>query len=65
LAEIEVPALVAVGELDLPHIRARSAAIADLLPHSRLVELQGVAHLPTLEGSDVLADEVCRFLAPP
>jgi pimeloyl-ACP methyl ester carboxylesterase len=65
LAEIEVPALVAVGELDLPHIRARSATIADQLPRGRLLELHGVAHLPSLEGSDVLVDEVCRFLAPP
>jgi len=65
LAEIEVPALVAVGELDLPHIRARSAAIADLLPQGRLLELPGVAHVPSLEGSTLLTDEVCRFLAPP
>ena len=62
---IEVPALVAVGELDLPHIRARSATIAERLPHGRLLELQAVAHLPTVEGSDVLTDEVSRFLAPP
>jgi pimeloyl-ACP methyl ester carboxylesterase len=65
LAEVEVPALVAVGELDLPHIQARSAAVSARLPRGRLLVLRGVAHLPTLEGSEVLASEVCRFLAPP
>jgi pimeloyl-ACP methyl ester carboxylesterase len=65
LTDIEVPALVAVGDLDLPHIQARSATVAERLPRGRLLVLRGVAHLPTLEGSEVLASEVCRFLAPP
>jgi pimeloyl-ACP methyl ester carboxylesterase len=65
LREIEVPALVVIGELDLPHIQARSATVSARLPRGRLLVLRGVAHLPTLEGSDVLAREVCRFLAPP
>ncbi|HEY7071722.1 MAG TPA: alpha/beta hydrolase, partial [Acidimicrobiales bacterium] len=65
LSEIPVPALVAVGELDLPHIQARSATVSARLPRGRLLVLRGVAHLPTLEGNDVLNREVCRFLAPP
>jgi pimeloyl-ACP methyl ester carboxylesterase len=65
LSEIPVPALVAVGELDLPHIQARSATVSARLPRGRLLVLRGVAHLPTLEGSEVLNREVCRFLAPP
>jgi pimeloyl-ACP methyl ester carboxylesterase len=65
LSEIPVPALVAVGDLDLPHIQARSATVSARLPRGRLLVLGGVAHLPTLEGNDVLNREICRFLAPP
>jgi pimeloyl-ACP methyl ester carboxylesterase len=63
--DIDVPVLLAVGELDVPHLIERSAVLAARLPRGRLVVLPGVAHLPALEGSAALVTEVLEFLESP
>lgn len=55
LAEIEVPALVIWGDLDLTGVCARSAWLADELPTGRAVVVPGTAHLPYLERPDEFA----------
>ncbi len=49
LEEIQVPATVACGQLDIPFIRARSKELASRLPRGSYQELPGVAHQPYLE----------------
>ncbi|HET8619501.1 MAG TPA: alpha/beta hydrolase [Acidimicrobiales bacterium] len=62
--EIEVPVLLAVGELDVPHVIERSALLAARLPRGRLALLPDVAHLPALEGSAAFVAAVLDFLEP-
>ena len=57
--------LLAVGELDLPHVVERSAVLAARFPRGRLIVLGGVAHLPTVEGDDAFVADVVDFLARP
>ncbi len=49
LAEIAVPALVTVGELELPGFRAWAAEIASGIPGARLEVLAGLGHLHLFE----------------
>ncbi len=63
LAEIALPALVLCGDLDFPHIQARCRHLATTLPHARLRMLPGLAHLPSLENPEAVADPLVEFLA--
>jgi pimeloyl-ACP methyl ester carboxylesterase len=63
LGEVAVPALVAVGEYDMPDARQVAEGTGARLPGGRFVDLPGVAHLPQLEGNEVLRCEVTAFLA--
>ncbi|UZO99399.1 Hydrolase (plasmid) [Roseomonas mucosa] len=63
LGTITVPTFVIQGDLDFPHIQARSRHIAETVPGGSLHELTDVAHLPALERPDVLADLISNFLA--
>ncbi len=56
LERLMMPVLVIVGTRDLPHQLARSRVIAARIPNGRLVELEGVAHLPQLERPVDVAD---------
>src|SRR5699024_3193369 len=54
LEEIQVPATVACGELDLPFFVAQCRVLAERLPGAGpAVALPGVAHLPGLEAPGV------------
>jgi pimeloyl-ACP methyl ester carboxylesterase len=63
LAEIRVPLLAIVGELD----PSSTAAMADVLvggvPRARRIDLPGVAHLPSLERPDWFTETLLGFLA--
>jgi 3-oxoadipate enol-lactonase len=64
LGEIEAPALVVVGEHDLPDFRALGERFAAELPNARpLVTVPGAAHLPALERPDAVAELLLEFLA--
>ena len=54
LAEIVVPSVVLVGDLDVSDLQVIGRRLAAALPHGRFVELAGVAHLPQLEAPDAL-----------
>jgi 3-oxoadipate enol-lactonase len=62
LHEVRAPALVVVGELDIPDFRA----IADYLTHgisgARQVVLPGVGHLSNMEAPDAFNQAVLNFL---
>jgi pimeloyl-ACP methyl ester carboxylesterase len=58
LSEVEVPVVVACGDLDVPFIVARSRLLAELLPNARYHEIAGMAHMPYLEDAGVLVELV-------
>ncbi len=62
VAEIAVPVLVLVGDLDLPDFRQVTYELADRIPGARLVKLPGVAHLPHLESDAACLSEIQGFL---
>ncbi len=62
LAEIVVPTLVVWGNLDLPVIRRRSAAVAASVGAGRTVVMEGTAHLPYVEQPSAFADLVGSFV---
>jgi pimeloyl-ACP methyl ester carboxylesterase len=62
LGEIAVPTLVMIGRLDAEEIVAIDAQLPDLIPGARLVWLDGVAHVPHLEGDPATLDEIEAFV---
>ena len=49
LGEIEAPALVVVGDADVPDVLRIAETIAAQVPHALKVVMSGVAHLPNME----------------
>ena len=62
LAEIDVPALVVVGEDDRLIPPTESEAMAAALPNARLVRIAGAGHLPPFERADEFNRELLAFL---
>jgi pimeloyl-ACP methyl ester carboxylesterase len=62
LAEIQVPTLLLLGELDLGYLADHSRHAAEQIPGSRLLTLPGVAHLPHLEGDPTTLREIAAFI---
>jgi pimeloyl-ACP methyl ester carboxylesterase len=63
LSKIQVPVLLIVGQLDLPHLQERSARMAEIMPHAEFVSMKDVAHLPALEAPHQCAEIIAKFLA--
>jgi pimeloyl-ACP methyl ester carboxylesterase len=63
LGEISVPTLVLLGRLDAEDIIAIDEPLPDLIPGARLQWLEGVAHVPHLEGDPATLDAIEGFLA--
>jgi pimeloyl-ACP methyl ester carboxylesterase len=62
LGEIKVPTLIMIGTLDVPDIQAVDEQLPRLIADSRLVRLDGVAHLPQLEADPACLAEISRFV---
>ena len=62
-SKIQVPVLLMVGQLDLPHLQERSARMAEVMPNAELVSMKDVAHLPALEAPQPCANIIAKFLA--
>jgi len=62
LGEIAVPTLLLVGRLDAEEIVAIDEQAAPLMPGARLQFLDGVAHVPHLEGDRATLDELTAFV---
>lgn len=65
LNEIQAPTLVFVGDLDVEAFRLLAKQVADEVPNARLVTLNGVAHMLTMEQPDEFNRLVLDFHAPP
>ncbi len=63
LHEIAAPALVAWGELDLPHVQARSRHVAATLPHGTAYPIADSGHLPSLDQPDIVSALVLRAIS--
>ena len=53
VAELNVPTLIVWGELDFEHIKERCHYLLANIPDAQGEEIQGVAHLPSLESERV------------
>jgi pimeloyl-ACP methyl ester carboxylesterase len=62
LGEITAPTLMLVGRLDAEEILAIDQQAAELIPGARLKFLDGVAHVPHLEGDPATLDEIAAFV---
>jgi pimeloyl-ACP methyl ester carboxylesterase len=62
LGEIAAPTLIMIGRLDAEEILAIDEQAAALIPGARLRFLDGVAHVPHLEGDPVTLDEIAGFV---
>jgi pimeloyl-ACP methyl ester carboxylesterase len=62
LGEITAPTLVMIGRLDVKDVRAIDERAAGIIPGARLSFLDGVAHLPHLEGDPATLDQIAAFV---
>ena len=62
LDEITAPTLVLIGRLDTEEIQVIDELAAQLIPGARLRYLDGVAHVPHLEGDPATLDEIAAFV---
>lgn len=63
LAELQPPALVVLGDLDLPHVLAVGRRIAGEAPRAQLTTVPNTAHLPHLERPTQVAAAIGVFVA--
>lgn len=56
------PTLIMIGRLDAAYIRAVDELAAGIIPDARLALLDGVAHLPHLEGDAATLDVIADFV---
>lgn len=61
-ADVRVPTLILVGDLDLPDITAIAETFEREIPDARRVVMHGVAHLPSLERPEEFDRLVLDFL---
>ena len=62
LGEIAVPTLLLLGRLDAEDILVVDEQAVGLIPGARLVHLDGVAHVPHLEGDPATLDALAAFV---
>jgi pimeloyl-ACP methyl ester carboxylesterase len=63
LAEIHVPTLVIIGDLDLPKVQEVSDLLAGGIPGAQKVVMHGTAHVPSMEQPAEFNQVVLDFLA--
>jgi 3-oxoadipate enol-lactonase len=62
LAEIRVPTLLIVGDLDQPMTVESMALLGQGIPHAETVVIHGTGHLPSMERPDEFNRQVLSFL---
>ena len=62
LAEVAVPTMAMWGPLDVPSVVANMKHVVMTIPHASACELEGVAHLPSLEAPDRFDAALATFL---
>jgi pimeloyl-ACP methyl ester carboxylesterase len=62
LSEVKCPALVILGEQDLPHIKEIASLLASGIPGARLVTIPRAGHMVNLDARDAFNQAVDSFL---
>lgn len=62
LGEIRVPALVIIGDLDIPPSLERTEILVQGIAGAKKVVMQGTAHVPNMEQPDIFNRHVLEFL---
>jgi pimeloyl-ACP methyl ester carboxylesterase len=62
LGELSAPTLLMVGRLDVADVQVVNEQAAALIPGAELKWLEGVAHLPHLEGDPTTLDQITSFV---
>jgi len=62
IAELDVPALLVVGDADLPELRSLAERLAGELPDAGLATIEGAGHLPSVERPEELNRLLLEFL---
>jgi pimeloyl-ACP methyl ester carboxylesterase len=61
LSALRMPVLLMQGALDFPHIVARHARLAGLIPDARAVTFEDCAHLPSIENPAAANGAIVAF----
>lgn len=64
LAEIKVPTLVVIGDLDTAWCQAAAEHLAKNIPNAKKIVMNDVAHLPNMEKPEEFNGHVLSFLSP-
>lgn len=62
LAEIRVPTLVVIGDLDTPKTQAAAHMLCEKISGAQKIVIRGTAHLPSMERPEEFNREVLAFL---
>ncbi len=62
LSEVKCPALVILGEQDLPHIREVAGLLVNGIAGARLVTIPRAGHMVNLDARDAFSQAVESFL---
>ena len=62
LGELTMPVLLVCGDLDFPHLRERCAHLRTAIPQVEFAEMEGTAHLPSLEQPERFNAILAAFL---
>jgi pimeloyl-ACP methyl ester carboxylesterase len=62
LPDLAIPALIVVGEHDIPQLHASAAHLAERLSHHEPVVMSDTAHLPPMDRPDVFNQALLSFL---
>ena len=63
LGELTMPALIVIGENDLPHLHQAADYMAERLPQARKLVLPNAGHLPNMEHPTLFESGLREFLA--
>jgi pimeloyl-ACP methyl ester carboxylesterase len=63
LAEIQVPALVIVGEYDLPDFQQIALVLEQQLAHVHKVLVPEAGHMANMEAPQIVNEAILQFLA--
>lgn len=62
LSEIKIPALIVIGEYDIPDVFVHAGAIESGIPDAQKVIIQNAGHLVPLEQPNLFNEQVLNFL---
>ena len=62
LHKLSVPALILVGQLEIPDFKALAVLLNSQIAGSSLIEIAGAGHMSNMESPEIFNDEMNNFL---